>query len=111
MKKADDSCSDCKVIQKSLDGDNTEFEVEAQMPFIKNSSSKLVKVKLTTKEQKFVTKVTSAKLTMSKALWTEWKEYRLKLWRSGKVWGGDDKDDEKEKDKDEKKDEEMKEAK
>ncbi|CAE8716450.1 unnamed protein product [Polarella glacialis] len=99
---------DCKAIQKTLDGDVTEFEVEAQMPFIKGSSSKLVKIKLTTKEQKFVTKVTSAKLTVPKALWTEWKEYRLRLWRSGKVWGGEDKDDEKENDekKDEKKDEE-----
>eukprot|EP00933_Yihiella_yeosuensis_P045710 TRINITY_DN41114_c0_g1_i1.p1 TRINITY_DN41114_c0_g1~~TRINITY_DN41114_c0_g1_i1.p1 ORF type:complete len:205 (+),score=58.28 TRINITY_DN41114_c0_g1_i1:78-692(+) len=98
---------DCRLIHKGLDGDKTEFEVQAQVPFIKNSSSKLVTVKLNTKEQKFVTKVTTAELILPKAIWMEWKQYRLKLWRSSKVWGGEDKDDE---DKDKDKDKDKKDA-
>eukprot|EP00933_Yihiella_yeosuensis_P080996 TRINITY_DN94534_c0_g1_i1.p1 TRINITY_DN94534_c0_g1~~TRINITY_DN94534_c0_g1_i1.p1 ORF type:complete len:203 (-),score=71.85 TRINITY_DN94534_c0_g1_i1:268-876(-) len=85
-----------KTIQKELDG-KTEFEVEAQMPLLKNSTKKLIKVKLSTIEAKFVTKVSKAQLTVPRALWTEFKEHRLTLWKASKVWKGEDKggDDEK----------------
>lgn len=96
---------ECKLIHKTLDGDKTDFEIQAQVPFLKDSSSKLVTVKLSTKEQKFITKVVKAQLTMPKAAWVEWKQYRLKLWRASKVWAGEDKDDDEKKDDKDKKDE------
>jgi len=92
---------DCRLIHKALDGDKVEFTCEAQVPFLKDSMRRLVTLTFTTKEQKFVTKVTKAVLKMPKASWAEWKEHRLRLWRASKVWGGKDEDD---KDDDEKKD-------
>eukprot|EP00930_Biecheleria_cincta_P096888 TRINITY_DN88661_c0_g1_i1.p1 TRINITY_DN88661_c0_g1~~TRINITY_DN88661_c0_g1_i1.p1 ORF type:complete len:202 (-),score=65.01 TRINITY_DN88661_c0_g1_i1:79-684(-) len=96
---------DCKLIHKALDGDKTDFEVQATVPFLKDSSSKLVTCKFTTKEQKFVTKVVKAELRMPKAYWMEWKQYRLRLWRASKVWAGEDKDDDEKKDGEGKKEE------
>lgn len=88
---------DCHQIQKQLEGDKVDFVVEALVPFLRNAPSRLVQVKFTTKEQRFVTKVVSAQVTLPKDVWQEWKQYRLKLWRSSKVWGGDDKDDDEKK--------------
>ncbi|CAE7526828.1 Top3a, partial [Symbiodinium natans] len=53
---------DCKLIHKALDGDKVDFECQAQAPFLKDSANRLLTVKFTTKEQKFVTKVTKAQL-------------------------------------------------
>eukprot|EP00931_Biecheleriopsis_adriatica_P007292 TRINITY_DN108598_c0_g1_i1.p1 TRINITY_DN108598_c0_g1~~TRINITY_DN108598_c0_g1_i1.p1 ORF type:complete len:227 (-),score=78.60 TRINITY_DN108598_c0_g1_i1:66-686(-) len=94
---------ECKLIHKNLDGETTDFEVQAQMPLLKDSSSKLVAIKLSTKEQKFVTKVVQAELTVPKPLWLEWKQQRLTLWRASKCWkgeaaGGDDEKKEEKKD-------------
>jgi len=86
---------DCQSIQRSLDGDKTEFSMDAQMPFLRGSDTRLIKVNLTIKEQRFVTKVARATVHVPKAAWLEWKQYRLKLWRMSKVWGGEDKDEEK----------------
>ncbi|CAJ1335933.1 unnamed protein product [Effrenium voratum] len=96
---------DCRLIQKSLEGDTVDFECQAEMPFLKNSSTRLVTVKFTTKEQKFVTKVVKAQLKLPKAVWLEWKQHRLRLWRASKVWAGEDKDDDEKKDDKDKKDE------
>jgi len=51
-----------------------------------------------------VTKVIRATVSVPTATWKEWKDYRLKLWRSGKNWAGEDKDSKDDKD-EEKKDE------
>mmetsp|Transcript_2838 Transcript_2838/g.5821 ORF Transcript_2838/g.5821 Transcript_2838/m.5821 type:complete len:199 (-) Transcript_2838:145-741(-) len=86
---------DCQSIHKSLDGDKKDFTLDAQVPFLRESDTRLVKVNVTIKEQRFVTKVARASLQIPKSAWLEWKQYRLKLWRMSKVWGGEDKDDEK----------------
>eukprot|EP00414_Alexandrium_minutum_P006775 CAMPEP_0113819670 /NCGR_PEP_ID=MMETSP0328-20130328/855_1 /TAXON_ID=39455 /ORGANISM="Alexandrium minutum" /LENGTH=191 /DNA_ID=CAMNT_0000787603 /DNA_START=117 /DNA_END=692 /DNA_ORIENTATION=- /assembly_acc=CAM_ASM_000350 len=86
---------DCQAIHKALDGDKKEFTVDAQVPFLRESDTRLIKVNITIKEQRFVTKVARATVQIPKASWLEWKQYRLKLWRMSKVWGGEDKDDEK----------------
>lgn len=93
---------DCKGIHKSMDGDATDFEVQANMPLLQNSSSKLVTVKVATKEQKFITKAVRAELRIPKSYWQEWKQRRLVLWKGSKSWkgegaGGDDDDKEGEK--------------
>merc|ERR1712107_224327 len=87
---------DTQTIVKKLDGGN-EFEVDAECQFLKDNAAKLVKIKIGTKEQKFVTKVVKATVTIPAASWKEWKEYRLKLWRYSKAWGGVDKGDDEDK--------------
>eukprot|EP00421_Protoceratium_reticulatum_P018687 CAMPEP_0168380460 /NCGR_PEP_ID=MMETSP0228-20121227/12371_1 /TAXON_ID=133427 /ORGANISM="Protoceratium reticulatum, Strain CCCM 535 (=CCMP 1889)" /LENGTH=202 /DNA_ID=CAMNT_0008393525 /DNA_START=44 /DNA_END=652 /DNA_ORIENTATION=+ len=97
---------DCQAIHKSLDGDargGSTFSADAHMPFLRDCDARPVKVSYATKEQRFVTKVARATLQIPRASWLEWKQYRLKLWRVSKVWGGEDKND------DEKKEEEKKE--
>jgi hypothetical protein len=95
----------CSLIPKDVQvlhrGDISEFVVDAEIPFIKDAPSRLAKVAFSTKEQKFVTKVTKVVVTIPKDAWDEWKQYRMKLWRSSKTWAGEDKD-EKEDDKDKK---------
>jgi len=93
---------DTQTISNKIEGDA--FVCNAEMPFLQNASSKLVEVKFGTKEQRFVTKVMSAQVTIPKASWDEWKQYKLKLWRCSKSWAGEDKDKDKEEDKEEKKD-------
>lgn len=85
-------------------GDVAELQVD--LPFLKNSGARLAKLKLTTKEQKFITKVVKVELELSAADWEEWKQYRLRFWRLGKTMGasgapsgGDDDDDKKKDDK------------
>lgn len=88
-------------VHKVLDTGTTEFTADAEMAFLKGAPSRLLQVKLGTKEQRFVTKLISASVQIPKAAWAEWKQYRLKLWRSSKSWAGEDKsgkdDEEKEK--------------
>lgn len=88
---------DCQGIQSKLEG--TEFVCDAEVPFLKDAPSRLVKVKFGIKEQRFITKVIKTSVEIPKASWKEWKEYRLKLWRSSKSWAGEDKAAEEEKDK------------
>eukprot|EP00401_Gymnodinium_catenatum_P056637 CAMPEP_0117502692 /NCGR_PEP_ID=MMETSP0784-20121206/23942_1 /TAXON_ID=39447 /ORGANISM="" /LENGTH=200 /DNA_ID=CAMNT_0005297979 /DNA_START=85 /DNA_END=687 /DNA_ORIENTATION=- len=93
---------DTQSIANKLEG--AEFMVDAEMPFLQNSTTRLLKVKVGVKEQRFVTKVVSCTLSIPKADWLEWKQYRLKLWRSSKSWAGVDKNEEKEKKEKEEKD-------
>eukprot|EP00927_Polykrikos_kofoidii_P008982 TRINITY_DN1373_c0_g1_i1.p1 TRINITY_DN1373_c0_g1~~TRINITY_DN1373_c0_g1_i1.p1 ORF type:complete len:204 (-),score=53.45 TRINITY_DN1373_c0_g1_i1:217-828(-) len=95
---------DCQSISNKLDG--AEFTLDAEVPFLQNAPSRLVKVKFGVKEQRFVTKVISAEVQIPKASWEEWKEYRLKMWRRSKSWAGEDKNKDEDKDKEEKKDDE-----
>jgi len=75
------------------------------MPFLRGAPERLVDVKCTAKEQRFIKKVTSASVVIPKDAWSEWKQYRLRLWRSSKSWAGEDKKEDENKDKEDKKDE------
>mmetsp|Transcript_16169 Transcript_16169/g.26227 ORF Transcript_16169/g.26227 Transcript_16169/m.26227 type:complete len:197 (+) Transcript_16169:29-619(+) len=97
----------CNLIPKDVQllhqGEVAQFTVDAEIPFLQNAPSNLAKVSFETKEQRFVTKVTKASVQIPQEKWMEWKQYRLKLWRSSKSWSGEDKaDDDKDKDKEEK---------
>merc|ERR1712050_778466 len=93
----------CQTAHKEMEKTPQEFTLDAEMPLLKNAPSKLVKITVTTKEQKFLTKVSKVKLEIPRASWTEWKEHRLRFWQFNKNQaaapspgggGGDDKDDE-----------------
>merc|ERR1712113_190157 len=88
---------------KEMEKTTNEFTLDVEMPLLRNASSKLCKATITTKEQKFLTKVTKVKLEIPRASWAEWKNHRLRFWQmnknqsaapsSGGGGGGDDKDD------------------
>merc|ERR1711907_241512 len=101
----------CQTIHRDMEKASTcEFTIDIEMPLLKGSPSRLVKAQITTKEQKFITKVVKVRLEVPRASWLEWKNHRLRFWQFGKNQGGgggggggggDDKEDEK---KEEKKD-------
>lgn len=104
-----------KFVPKNMDQLTSQLEngdvceVDVNLPFLKNSPSRLAKCKLTTKEVKFVTKVVKLELELSAADWAEWKQYRLRFWKVGKAngasgapSGGDDDDEKKDKKDDDK---------
>jgi len=103
----------CKAAHTQMDGGSKDiFTMEAEMPLLKNSPSRLITITCTTKEQKFVNKVTKVSVAIPRAYWTEWKNHRMRFWQrdknaagAGGGGGGGGGDDEKE----EKKDEEKKE--
>merc|ERR1712217_986563 len=101
----------CNAAHNEMEKTPNEFTLDIEMPLLRNAPSKLCKATITTKEQKFLTKVTKVKLEIPRASWTEWKNHRLRFWQFNKnqaaaPWagggGGDDKDD-KDKDKEEEK--------
>lgn len=73
------------------------FEVSAEMPFLKNSPSRLITVSFVSKEQRFTTKVVRASVQIPEADWSEYKQYRSRLWQSWKVWSGKDENEKKDK--------------
>lgn len=96
----------CTTLTKEMEkAGNGECTVDAQMPLLRNAPSKLVKVTITTKEQKFITKVAKVSVKIPKDYWTEFKNHRIRFWQYGKNQsgasaggggGGDDKDEKKE---------------
>jgi len=74
-----------KDMEKSA---TTEFSMDVEMPLLKGAPSRLVRATITTKEQKFVTKVVKAKLEVPRASWLEWKQHRNKFRNFGKNQGG-----------------------
>jgi len=92
----------CQAAHKDMEKTPQQFTLDCEMPLLKNAPSKLVKVTVTTKEQKFLTKVAKVTLEIPRASWTEWKNHKLKFWQFSKnqspsaapAGGGDDKDDE-----------------
>jgi len=93
-----------QVAQKDMEKSGTaDFTMDVEMPLLKGAPSRLVKATITTKEQKFVTKVIKAKLEVPRASWTEWKQHRNKFRNfakggaGGGGGGGDEKKDEEKK--------------
>merc|ERR1712157_316094 len=65
-----------------------EFTMDIEMPLLKNAPSRLVKATITTKEQKFVTKVVKSKLEIPRASWSEWKLHRYRFFKLSKNQAG-----------------------
>jgi len=79
----------CQIAHKDMDKSSTaDFSIDVEMPLLKGAASRLVKATITTKEQKFVTKVVKVKLEVPRASWTEWKEHRRRFQQFGKNQGG-----------------------
>lgn len=92
----------CTAAHKDMEkSSSAEFKVDVEMPLLKGAPSRLVNAVVTTKEQKFVTKVTKVTLDIPRQSWKEWKEHRCRFWQFGKnqggagVGGGGKKDEEK----------------
>merc|ERR1711870_194311 len=94
----------CVTAHKEMEKTANEFTLDIEMPLLRNAPSKHCKAIITTKEQKFLTKVTKVKLEIPRASWTEWKNHRMRFWQfnknqaaspssGGGGGGGDDKDD------------------
>jgi len=78
----------------------TEFSMDVEMPLLKGAPSRLVKATISTKDQKFITKVIKAKLEVPRASWNEWKQHRNKFRsfcknQAGSGPGAEKKDEEK----------------
>jgi len=79
----------CQVAHKDMDKSSTsEFTLDVEMPLLKGAPSRLVKATITTKEQKFVTKILKVKLEVPRASWLEWKSHRMRFWQWGKSQSG-----------------------
>jgi len=79
----------CQVAHKDMDKSSTpDFSIDVEMPLLKGAPSRLVKATITTKEQKFVTKVVKVKLEVPRASWMEWKEHRRRFQQFAKNQGG-----------------------
>merc|ERR1712151_965784 len=78
----------CQTAHKEMEKTPNVFTLDAEMPLLRNAPSKLVKITVTTKEQKFLTKVSKVKVEIPRAHWTEWKNHRLRFWQYGKNQGG-----------------------
>merc|ERR1711920_644320 len=93
----------CVTAHKEMEKTPNEFTIDIEMPFLRHAPSRLCKATVSTREQKFLTKVTKVKLEIPRASWTEWKNHRLRFWQFNKnqtaapsagAGGGDDKEDE-----------------
>merc|ERR1711948_229912 len=89
---------------KQMEKTANQFTAQAQSEVLRNSSSRLMQVQCVTEEKKFKTKLAKVTLTLPREAWMEYKQYRVRVWKSSKLGlakGGDD-------DGDKKKDEEKK---
>lgn len=69
-----------QVANKDMEKSGTaDFSMDVEMPLLKGAPSRLVKATISTKEQKFITKVIKTKLEIPRASWREWKEHRNKF--------------------------------
>mmetsp|Transcript_4893 Transcript_4893/g.9964 ORF Transcript_4893/g.9964 Transcript_4893/m.9964 type:complete len:210 (+) Transcript_4893:68-697(+) len=89
-------------IKKQMEKTGTaNFEGKAQIPVIRNWTKRLCKVTGATEEKKFTTKLSGLRVEIPRDAWMEYKQYRVRLWQSGKNWAGQgDKEDDKDKKKD-----------
>merc|ERR1711907_626360 len=79
----------CQTIHRDMEKASTcEFTIDIEMPLLKGSPSRLVKAQITTKEQKFITKVVKVRLEVPRASWLEWKNHRWRFKEFGKNQAG-----------------------
>lgn len=79
----------CQAIHKEMEKSGTaDFSIDVEMPLLRNAPAKLAKAQVSTKEQRFVTKVIKVKLEMPRASWMEWKEHRNKFRQLAKNMSG-----------------------
>merc|ERR1719203_2212232 len=74
----------CVTAHKEMEKTPNEFTIDIEMPLLRNAPSKLCKATISTKEQKFLTKVTKVKLEIPRASWSELKNHRfafLAIWQ------------------------------
>merc|ERR1712032_135167 len=83
---------------------SSEFQATALCEFLRNSTSRLLKVTFASEEKKFKTKVTKVSVTVPRDAWMEFKQYRVRLWKAGKNWAASEKEDKDEDKEGEKKD-------
>merc|ERR1712217_1005776 len=70
----------CQLAHRDMEkASSSEFSMDVEMPLLKGAPSRLVKATISTKEQRFLTKVTKAKLEVPRASWNEWKQHRNKF--------------------------------
>lgn len=91
-----------QAIHKAMEKNGVQtFAAQALCPYIKDCTSRPIKVTGSIVEKKFTTKLASMTLEVPRESWMEFKNYRVRIWKVGKNWAGagDDKkkDDDKEK--------------
>jgi len=75
----------CQSAHKEMEkASSPEFTLEAEAPLLKGAPGKLYKVTITTREQKFITKVVKVTLEIPRPYWVEWKNHRLRFWQFNK---------------------------
>merc|ERR1711974_268275 len=65
-----------------------EFTLDAEAPLLKGAPGKLYKATITTREQKYITKVVKVTLEIPRPYWVEWKNHRLRFWQFNKNSSG-----------------------
>jgi len=79
----------CTMLHKDMEKSSTSvFSLDVEMPLLKGAPSRLVKAQITTKEQKFITKVMKVRLEIPRASWMEWKTHRHRFTVFAKNQGG-----------------------
>mmetsp|Transcript_105752 Transcript_105752/g.207388 ORF Transcript_105752/g.207388 Transcript_105752/m.207388 type:complete len:210 (-) Transcript_105752:88-717(-) len=86
---------------KQLESTPGEFKAQLHCPYLRNSTSRLMDATFQTQEKKFKTKLCKATFSMPRDAWMEYKAYRVRLWKSGKIWQGMAKGDDDEEKKEE----------
>merc|ERR1712107_266780 len=79
----------CQIAHRDMEkASGSEFSMDVEMPLLKGAPSRLVKATITTKEQKFITKVVKVKLEIPRASWSEWKLHRYRFFKFSKAGAG-----------------------
>jgi len=92
--------TDC---HKQMDKTPDKFTAQGQCELLRNSTSRLMQVDCVTEDKKFKSKLAKVTLTMPREAWMEFKQHRVRLWKAGKNWAGQEKDEDDDKKKDEEK--------
>jgi len=84
-----------KAMEKS---GSKSFEMKAICPLLRDSTSRAVTITASITEKKFMTKLSGIRLEVARKDWDEFKDYRVRRWKAGKIWNGaEDKKDDKDK--------------
>merc|ERR1740120_175703 len=78
-----------QAAHKAMDKNSSKcFEMKAICPFLRDSTSKAITVTATIAEKKFTTKLAGIRLEVPRKDWDEFKDYRVRFWKAGKIWAG-----------------------